>query len=65
MAIEASSTKHWSGTGKMRGGATGLRIFITALRLLGLRLTYVLTIPVAVFFSFVSPDVRATMHYHK
>ena len=64
MATEASSTKHWSGTGKMRGGATGLRIFMTALRLIGLRLTYVLSVPVAVFFSFVSPDVRATMQYH-
>ena len=59
------ATKHWSGTGKMRGGAGGLRIFMTALRLLGLRLTYVLSVPVAVFFSFVSPDVRATMHYHR
>jgi len=65
MAAPASSTKHWSGTGKMRGGAGGLRIFMTALRLFGLRLTYVLSIPVAVFFSFVSPDVRATMRYHQ
>ena len=56
---------HWSGTGQMRGGRWGVWIFITALRLLGLRLTYLLVIPVALFFTFFSPDGLATIEYHR
>ncbi len=48
----------------MRGGQGGIRFFLTALRLLGLRLTYALLVPPAAYFSFVSPDVTATMEYH-
>jgi predicted LPLAT superfamily acyltransferase len=33
--------------------------------LLGLRLTYALLVPVAIYFSLVSPDVPATMAYHQ
>ncbi len=63
--MSASDSKHWSGTGRLRGGRSGIWFFITVLRVLGLRLTYLLLPPVAVYYSFVSPDVRATMDYHK
>src|ERR1700722_12235008 len=56
---------HWSGTGQLRGGRWGIWFFITALRVLGLRLTYVLTVPCAIYFSFASPDVAATMDFHR
>jgi predicted LPLAT superfamily acyltransferase len=56
---------NWSGTGKLRGGRGGLWFFITALRIFGLRLTYALLVPPAIYFSFVSPDVAATMDYHR
>jgi predicted LPLAT superfamily acyltransferase len=56
---------HWSGTGKLRGGRWGVWFFITALRVLGLRATYFLSVPVAVYFSFVSPDVAATIDFHR
>jgi len=56
---------HWSGTGQLRGGRWGIWFFITALRVLGLRVTYALAIPVAVYFSFASPDVAATMDFHR
>jgi predicted LPLAT superfamily acyltransferase len=65
MAKDAPKTKHWSGTGQLRGGASGIRFFVTALRILGLRLTYILTVPPAIYFSFASPDVAATMDYHR
>ena len=65
MAAPASQTVHWSGTGKLRGGRWGIWFFITALRVLGLRITYVLLLPVAAYFTFVSPDVPATMDYHR
>jgi predicted LPLAT superfamily acyltransferase len=60
-----SQSGHWSGTGQLRGGRWGIWFFITALRVLGLRLTYVLTVPCAVYFSFASPDVPATMDFHR
>jgi len=56
---------HWSGSGKLRGGRGGLRFFLMALRFLGLRVTYALAVPVAGFFTLVSPDVEATMDYHR
>jgi predicted LPLAT superfamily acyltransferase len=65
MAENLAPTSHWSGSGKLRGGRRGIWFFITALRVLGLRLTYVLTVPCAVYFSFASPDVAATMDYHR
>jgi predicted LPLAT superfamily acyltransferase len=58
-------TSHWSGSGKLRGGQLGIWFFVAALRILGLRLTYALSVAPALYFSFVSPDVPATMDYHK
>lgn len=65
MTAPESKTAHWSGSGRLRGGRWGIWFFITALRVLGVRLTYALTIPVAAYFSVVSPDVPATMDYHR
>ena len=65
MSAPDSQTKHWSGTGQLRGGRWGIWFFITVLRLLGLRLTYALLVPPSIYFTFVSPDVPATMDYHR
>lgn len=65
MAQPVSSSPHWSGTGKLRGGRPGIWFFITAVRVLGLRLTYALLVPPAIYFSFVSPDAAATMDFHR
>ena len=65
MPAETSQTKHWSGTGQLRGGRWGIWFFLTTLRVLGLHLTYALLIPPALYFSFRSPDVPATMDYHR
>jgi predicted LPLAT superfamily acyltransferase len=56
---------HWSGSGKMRGGRWGIWFFITVLRVLGLRVAHVLAAPTALWFAFVSPDVPATMDFHR
>ena len=63
--MPSRGSQHWSGSGRLRGGRSGIWFFITALRLLGLHLTYALLPPVALYYSFVSPDVRATMEYHE
>ena len=63
--MPSRGSQHWSGTGQLRGGRSGIWFFITALRVLGLRLTYALLPPVALYYSFVSPDVHATMDYHE
>ena len=60
-----SETKHWSGTGQLRGGRWGVWFFITAIRVLGLRAAYALAVFPAVYFSFASPDVPATMDFHR
>ncbi len=65
MPGDAAGEKHWSGTGRLRGGQWGIWFFITALKILGLRVTYLLAIPVAVYFSFMSPDIEAAMAYHR
>jgi predicted LPLAT superfamily acyltransferase len=65
MAANDSQTKHWSGTGKLRGGRRGIWFFLTMLRVLGLHVTYVLLVPPAIYFSFASPDVPATMDFHR
>jgi len=65
MAATNSQTQHWSGTGKLRGGRRGIQFFLGALRLLGPRLTYALLVPPAIYFTFASPDVPATMDYHR
>ncbi len=67
MADARTSTQagHWSGTGQLRGGRWGIWFFVTAVRLLGLRVTYGLSVFPAIYFSFVSPDVPATMDFHR
>jgi predicted LPLAT superfamily acyltransferase len=60
-----SPTKHWSGTGQLRGGRFGIWFSITLIRLCGVRVSYALMIPAAIYFSFASPDVAATMDYHR
>jgi len=63
--MPSPGSQHWSGTGRLRGGRGGIWFFITVLRVLGLRLTYALLPPVAAYYSFASPDMQATMDYHK
>src|SRR5580704_17403832 len=63
--MDAPDSKHWSGTGRLRGARWGIRFFIFAVRVLGLRITYALLVPPAIYFSFASPDVAATMDYHR
>jgi predicted LPLAT superfamily acyltransferase len=65
MATDSSKVQNWSGTGRLRGGRGGIAFFIGALRVLGLPLTYALAVPPALYFSFVSPDVPATMDFHR
>lgn len=65
MAANNPKKKHWSGSGQLRGGRGGIWFFITAVRVLGLRLTYLLSVPPAIYFSFASPDVAATMDFHR
>ena len=59
------TSTNWSGSGRMRGGRRGLAFFIAALRLLGPRLTRSLTVFPALFFALISPDVSATMDFHR
>ena len=49
----------------MRGGRFGIWFFLTALKWLGLRLTYALAVPVAAYFTIASPDVQAATAYHR
>jgi predicted LPLAT superfamily acyltransferase len=65
MASQNAQPAHWSGTARLRGGAGGIGFFLAALRVLGLRLTYLLAVPVAVYYSFASPDVGAAMDFHR
>jgi predicted LPLAT superfamily acyltransferase len=65
MGTDSSQSKYWSGSGRLRGGRRGIAFFIGALRVLGPRLTYVLAVPPALYFSFASPDVPATMDFHR
>jgi predicted LPLAT superfamily acyltransferase len=65
MAATQIKSKHWSGTGRLRGGRGGIWFFLTAIRVLGLRVTYTLAVFPAIYFSFASPDVAATMDFHR
>lgn len=49
----------------MRGGRWGVWVFITALRVFGLRVTHALVMPAALGFACVSPDVPSTMDFHR
>ena len=65
MAAPAAESSRWSGSGQLRGGRWGIWFFVTVLRVFGLRFTYALLVPPAIYFSLVSPDVPATMDYHR
>jgi predicted LPLAT superfamily acyltransferase len=65
MTGQSSQRVHWSGSGQLRGTPAGIRFFITAVRLLGLRFAYACAAPVAAYFSFASPDIPATIDYHR
>ena len=65
MAVPAAESTRWSGSGQLRGGRWGIWFFVTVLRVFGLRFTYVLLVPPAIYFSLVSPDVPATMDFHR
>ena len=57
--------QHWSGSGKLRGGRRGVWLMVTTVRLGGPRAGYVLAAIVAAYFSFASPDIKATMAFHR
>lgn len=65
MSTAAPTPKQWSGSGRLRGTPAGIRFFILVIRYLGLRFAYACAVPVAIYFSFVSPDVEATMDFHR
>ena len=65
MNTQDSQTKHWSGTGRLRGGRFGIWFSITVIRLLGVRVSYLMMAPAAAYFTFASPDVAATMDFHR
>ncbi len=65
MAAPAAESSRWSGSGQLRGGRWGIWFFVTVLRVFGLRFTYALLVPPAIYFSLVSPDVSATMDFHR
>ena len=65
MAGTDPNKKHWSGTGRLARGRRGIAFFITVIRVFGLRVTYLLAIFPAIYFSYASPDVAATMDYHR
>ena len=59
------TSRNWSGTGQLRGGKHGIAFFLALIRFFGPRLAYVFAIPPALYFSFASPDVPATMDFHR
>ncbi len=63
--MAAPETKHWSGTGQLRGGKRGIAFFLALIRWFGPRVAYLFAIPPALYFSFASPDVPATMDFHR
>jgi len=65
MSAPETKSKNWSGTGQLRGGKNGIAFFIRALQLLGPRFCYLLAVFPAAYFTFASPDVPATMDFHR
>ena len=65
MVVPAAESTRWSGSGQLRGGRWGIWFFVTVLRVFGLRFTYALLVPPAIYFTFDSPDVPATMDFHR
>jgi predicted LPLAT superfamily acyltransferase len=49
----------------LRGGRWGIWFFITMIRVFGLNVAYLLSVFPAIYFSYASPDVAATMDYHR
>ncbi len=64
MATSETST-NWSGTGQLRGGKRGIAFFIALIRFFGPRVAYGFATLPAIYFSFASPDVPATMDFHR
>lgn len=62
---DSDSTKNWSGTGQLRGGKRGIAFFTALIRCFGPRVAYVFATLPAIYFSFASPDVPATMDFHR
>ncbi|MEK7779938.1 MAG: lysophospholipid acyltransferase family protein [Verrucomicrobiota bacterium] len=65
MSSPESKSKNWSGTGQLRGGKNGIAFFTTMIRFCGPEIAYLFAILPAFYFSFTSPDVPATMDFHR
>lgn len=63
--MSAPEAKHWSGTGQLRGGRNGIAFFTSLIRWCGPGVAYAFAILPACYFSFTSPDVPATMDFHR
>ncbi len=59
------TNQHWSGTGKLRGGRPGVWLLVNTTRLVGPRAGYLLAALAAFYFSFTSPDIAATINFHR
>ena len=65
MSTQNFKTQHWSGTGRLRGGRRGVWFFMKVIRVFGVRASYALAVLPAIYFSFASPDIAATMDFHR
>jgi predicted LPLAT superfamily acyltransferase len=65
MAARNSQFTHWSGSGQLRGGHFGIWLCLFIIRNFGVRISYALMFFPAVYFSFASPDIAATMNFHR
>jgi predicted LPLAT superfamily acyltransferase len=65
MNSSTAENKHWSGTGKLRGGSRGIWIVIKTVQIFGLRAGYAVAMLSSLYFCFVSPDVPAAMQFHR
>ena len=63
--MAAPETKNWSGTGQLRGGKRGIAFFTALIRFFGPGVAYGFAVLPAFYFSFASPDVPATMDFHR
>jgi len=61
----SDSREHWSGSGRLRGGRLGIGFFLKLIRWVGPTVAYGFALPPALYFSFRSPDVPATMEFHR
>ena len=65
MNSSAAENKHWSGTGKLRGGSTGVWLLATIVRRFGLHAGYAFIALPTAYFTFASPDIASTMAFHR